>query len=58
MPKTLDIATINMIGAIICDGKMECSNLTPHNAVMRLGAQKISPIVIGRAIANVKSYDF
>ena len=58
MPKTLEIATINIIGAIICDGNIECSNLTPHKAVIRLGAQNMRPIVIGSAIAKVKSYDF
>ena len=55
MPKTLEIATINIIGAIICDGNIECSNLTPHKAVIRLGAQNMRPIVIGSAIAKVKS---
>ena len=39
MPKTLDIATINMIGAIIWDGKMEFPKFTPHKAVIKLGAQ-------------------
>ena len=58
MPKTLDMATINMIGAIIWDGNMEFSNFTPHKAVIKLGAQNIKPTVIGIAIAKVKSYDF
>lgn len=58
MPKTLDMATINMIGAIIWDGNIEFSNFAPHKAVIKLGAQNIKPMVIGKAIASVKSYDF
>ena len=58
VPNTLDIATIKIIGAIIWDGKIDSANFTPHNVVIRQGAQNINPTVIGIAIANVKSGKF
>ena len=42
-------------GIIKREGKIDASNFSPHNVLIRLGAQNIKATVIGIAIANVKS---
>lgn len=50
-----DIATKYIIGANICEGKIEFSKFSPHSNFIKLGAHTIKPTVKGREIDKEKS---